>query len=250
MKINNDVLQGSPEWFQARAGLVTASEIDALVSPTGKIRESDGVETYLAQKLAEKWLGGPLPAAGSFAMEQGSILEERAVPYYEIMHPGEKIERVGFVTTDDGKVGCSPDGVFADSPNGIEIKCPRIDTHLKYLLAGALPKDYVLQVQSSMWVTGAKEWTFMSYCDRTPALSLILKVKKDPKIHDQISQALDMFLPRLDAAYKHLIELNGGKEPVRAAPKAPIPSHLEGSMHSTGKAISEIPEIGDDEGSI
>ena len=53
-------------------------------------------KTYVAQKLAEKWFGGPLMSGSgsTFAMDQGSILEETAIPWYEFEF-STPITRVG-----------------------------------------------------------------------------------------------------------------------------------------------------------
>ena len=111
MKIH-EAAQGTQAWLEARAGIPTASEFDALITPLWKIRTGEGVTSYIARKLAEKW-GGPLPSFGgsgqiSWAMEQGQILETEVIPWYEY-ETGEQIQRVGFITTDDEKAGCSPD---------------------------------------------------------------------------------------------------------------------------------------------
>ena len=49
--------QGTTEWFAARCGLVTASEVDALVTPKFAIRKGAGVDSYVCKKVAEKLLG-------------------------------------------------------------------------------------------------------------------------------------------------------------------------------------------------
>ena len=72
MKIHN-VQQGSVDWSILRAGKVTASELDALVSPLGKVRTGEGPKTYLHKKVAEAWLGGPLPSLNVWDLEQGKI---------------------------------------------------------------------------------------------------------------------------------------------------------------------------------
>jgi hypothetical protein len=123
---------------------------------------------------------------------------------------------VGFVLADDGTVGCSPDGMFDDSNEGAEIKCPALHTQVKYLLAGELPAEYMPQVQASMLVTGAERWTFLSYCPKLPAL--VLTIERNEAVLETMQKALDAFNERLDAGYARLIELNGG-EPTRAAPK-------------------------------
>lgn len=207
MIIHDDIEQNSVDWSILRSGKITASEIDALISPTGKVRDSEGVETYLNQKLCELWTGGPLIALqGIFDMDQGRILEERAKPAFTV-HTGIEIRNVAFIETDDHRAGCSPDAMIGDN-GGCEIKCPRLETHIGYLRAQILPKQYIAQVQFSMWVTGFKEWHFFSYHRSLPPLHLV--IQREHRFQDAIAVALDMFLDRLDNAYESLVRLNGG----------------------------------------
>lgn len=206
MKIIN-VEQNTPEWFEARMGIPTASEFDALVTPLWKVRTGAGVDSYLARKLAERWRGEPMPSfEGGGQMEQGKIREGEARPWYEF-DSGRTIRTVGFVTTDDGKAGCSPDGMFDDG-TGIEIKCPEHPTHVRYLLDGSLPADYRAQVQGSMYVTGANTWTFLSYARGFPPL--LLTIQSDPIAQEAIAEAVTAFNERLDKGWSRLCELNGG----------------------------------------
>lgn len=211
MKIHTEYAQGSEAWLFARAGIPTASEWDALVSP-GKleIRTGEIPKTYLAQKVAERWYG-PLPQPPVFAMEQGNILEERAIPWYEFTY-GKPVERVGFITSDDERIGCSPDGWFEDG-TGIEVKCPQLVTHTKYVLDGKLPAEYRLQVQGSMLVTGAPSWVFLSYHNSMP--KLVLTIERDEKCIAVLREALGQFLEKLAVAFNRLCELNGGPPPKR-----------------------------------
>lgn len=210
--------QQSVEWMVARAGLPTASEFDNLVTPKFKVKTGQGVETYLHKKLAEAWIGGPIASLNVFDVEQGRILEEEALPWYELAYD-TTIKRVGLVTTDDGRAGCSPDGMFEDG-TGIEIKCPAIHTHVGYLLDGTLPEDYGPQVHGSMFVTGAKRWTFLSYRRKLPAL--VLTIERDEKIQEAIAESVAGFLKRFDEAMAQLIEINGGP-PQRAKLKPARP---------------------------
>ena len=147
-------------------------------------------------------------------MDAGTILEEEALPWFEWEFQ-LKVERPGFITTDDGLVGCSPDGWIAGF-RGVEIKCPAPDTHVKYLLAGECPDDYKAQVQGSMWVTGVAQWTFLSYRRRFP--QLVLTVERDEAMQQAITDALAAFLAKFEAGKKRLIELNGGP-PKRYTPQ-------------------------------
>lgn len=193
-------------------GRPTASEFDSLVTPLWKVKEGQAVDAYVAYKLAERWRNAPIQSfAGTGMMEQGKLREEQAVPFYENFYSVD-VTRVGFITTDDGKCGCSPDGMFEDG-TGIEVKCPEPQKHVAYLLAGECPKEYRHQVQGSMFVTGAKVWRFMSYCRDFPPF--VITVERDPAAMRAIGDALADFYDKFDAGWETLLEANGGDEPVR-----------------------------------
>lgn len=202
--------QGSQAWIEARCAIPTASEFDSLVTPLFKIKEGEGPKTYLYRKIAEKW-GGPLPSFSSFATEQGHLLEEEArrEARFEL---GEDVREVGLCLTDDGRYGCSPDGLIGES-GGVEIKAPSAPTHLEYLLTGTLPKEYAAQVHGAMLVTGRPWWKFMSYRRGYP--SLILKIERDERFQEILRVALEAFTGTFDRAWDRLIELNGGPPPKR-----------------------------------
>ncbi len=214
MKIHQDVSQGSLEWLLLRAGRITASEADALVTPLGKIKDGEGVNTYLTQKLVELWTGGPLPSLqGVFDVEQGSLLEERARPAFTI-HTGIEVTTAAFIESDDGRCGCSPDAMIGET-SGVEIKCPTMPIHIGYLLAGKLPKAYSVQCQFSMWVTGFHTWHFFSYNRAFPPLHLV--ISRDDNFQRAISAAVEDFITLLDTSMKRLEDLNGGP-PKRVTP--------------------------------
>jgi hypothetical protein len=205
-KIFRDLVQGSADWMRARAGLPTASEFCELLTPEFKPREGETPKKYLATKLAERWLGGPLPGFSSWATEQGTLREDEAIPFFE-MTRNVDVQRVGFVTTDDGRAGCSPDGLIGED-NGLEVKCPEPTQHVSYLLSGELPKQYRCQVYGSMWITGRPRWTFLSYAVGFP--KLVLTVEWDQGIIERIQETVDEFCARLDKAFERLCEINGG----------------------------------------
>ena len=212
MKVNREIQQGSLDWMELRAGIVTASEADQIVTPKFKIRTGEMVRTLLATKLAEKWLG-PLPAFGSWATEQGQLLEETAIPAYELEY-GEQVEKVGFITADDGRSGCSPDGLLPAC--GIEIKSLQPVHHVKCLMDGALPDEYAAQVHFSMLVTGFERWKLFLYSRRFP--HMLLTIERDEKIQETLHEALADFLLDFDLEWARLCEKNGGPPPPRVAP--------------------------------
>lgn len=209
MKIHTEFQQSSLEWLTARAGVVTASEMDNLLTPEFKIRKGEMPRTYLYKKLAEKWRGGAIPGAMSLEMEFGNILEQECIPAFEF-ETGEQVARVALITSDDGSVGCSPDGVLGGVV-GFEAKCPRVETHLKYLMEGTVPKDYLVQVHASLYVTGWQEWRFVSYSRGCPLL--IRTVMRDEKIIAAIHAAVEPFLAMLETKMQRLEEMAGHKRP-------------------------------------
>ena len=209
MRIFDTFDQGSLEWQAVRAGVVTASAADALFTPKFAIKEGKAVDTYLSEVLAEKWLGAALPNFLSRAMEDGHIIEAQARSTYQFIH-SEEIRQVAFIGSDDMSIGCSPDGIIGKD-KGFELKCPQADTHVKYLLANKVPDEYIVQVHFSMFVTGFKEWVFMSY--RHGFHDFIKVVDRDEKIIETIHDGVDDFLVRLKLAYDCLVALNDGEPP-------------------------------------
>lgn len=209
MKLHTEFQQGSYEWHMAHVGIPTAGSFDQLVTPGFEIRKGEMPKTYLAKKLAEAWQNGPLPGFGSFFTEQGQLLEQEAIPFFEFQY-GQKIDRVGFCTTDDGRIGCSPDGLIGDD-SGIEIKCPAAETQVRYLLAGKLPDIYGPQVHGAMFVTGKPSWKFLSYRRNFP--TLLLEIERDQEKIEIIEEALRRFLFQFDLAMMRLQEINGGPPP-------------------------------------
>lgn len=211
--------QGSPEWLAARLGVVTASEVGALVSPLGKVRTGDGPRSYLYKKLAERILGVPTSEFTSFGMEQGVIVEGEARAWFAFEH-NTPVSEVGFCTSDDGRIGFSPDGLIGDA-GGIEIKSPQPAKHIEYLLNGVVPDDYVLQVQFSLYVSRRAWWKFLSYSRQFPAL--VIHVEPDPKLQDAIRSALEVFGHAFDGALAKLNALKSAHEdPKRLAYEAKI----------------------------
>lgn len=204
--------QGSPEWKKARLGIVTASEMDSLVSPEGKVRTGAGVETYLYKKVCERVLGFA-PDFGSFAMEQGVILETEARPWYAFTND-ETVIQAGFCLSDCGRIGASPDGLVGED-GGLEIKCLQPPHSLEVLLKNEVPKEHVIQVQTSLYVTRRKWWDFLSYSRQFPAV--VIRCYPEPKLQAAIKEATDAFNVKFDAACAKIKAMKDAENAVRQA---------------------------------
>ena len=202
MKIH-DCEQGTLEWTKLHFGIPTASGLDNLITPEFELRKGETPKTYIYKKVAEKLQGRPLIdlSASSFMLEQGMIVEEEARPWYALEYD-KHVRQVGFITTDDGRFGCSPDGLIEGEDCGLEIKSPAAHTHVKYLVNGVLPREYVAQVYGSMFVTGFKKWIFVSYRRGFPAL--VLEIHSDLCAMTQIEFAVHCFHKDFDNAMQRI----------------------------------------------
>lgn len=186
--IKVDVEQMSPEWYELRAGIPTASSFDKIFTSTGKPSAQSGA--YMNTLLAEWLTGEKQSIKQSDWMTRGIELESEACSAYEFVTDAE-VEHVGLVFRDEDRlVSCSPDGLMEDK--GLEIKCPAPGTHVGYLMSGKLPTNYIPQVQGSMWVTGLESWDFVSYCPGVKPV--IITVERNEKLHKAIDNIMAEFL--------------------------------------------------------
>lgn len=166
MKIHN-FEQRSPEWFAARAGVLTASNFK-----TARERLKNGEFSAAAKKLAaklaiERIAGEPQgDTFVNYAMRRGTELEPEAIDAY-MFAQGVSVTQVGFVTTDCGTYGASPDGFVGDTA-GIEVKCPIECERVIDLVINRNHQDYLDQVQGNLWITERETWDLVIY---TPQLS-------------------------------------------------------------------------------
>jgi len=190
MKIIN-CEQRSPEWFQCRCGVPSASSFDQIVTMKGE--PSKQREKYMFRLAGERITGLQEETYQNAAMLRGVEMEAEARMFYELI-TGNIVEQVGFCISDSG-AGCSPDGMVGDD-GLIEIKCPIMSTHVGYLLDNKLPSDYFQQTQGQLFVTGRKWVDFVSYY---PAMKpLIVRVERDEVFITKFGVELEKFIVELE----------------------------------------------------
>lgn len=157
LTIHTELEQGSDEWLAARCGIITASVIGKLITPsTLKPANNDTSRGVLHTLAAERITGHVEYVHPSFDMIRGTEDEPfaRAV-YAEHYAP---VEEVGFMTleTEQYKIGYSPDGLVGED-GLIEIKSRKPHSHLATILSGRPPAYNMAQMQTGMFVSG-REW--------------------------------------------------------------------------------------------
>jgi hypothetical protein len=127
-------------------------------------------------------------------MERGRQLEPEALGWLS-MTLDVDIEQIGFIISDCGRFGCSPDGMIGGNC-GLEIKVPKPSTHASWLHEGGLPESCKCQVHGGMAVSGLSRWSFLSYQPRAIALPpLVVHVERDD-FTDKLMAALEGFWDR------------------------------------------------------
>lgn len=166
--------QGSPGWFAARAGVITASMFSAvrkrLKTGPNKGDHSAEAKNYAFRLACERIANAPLTddTFETYAMRRGREMEEECRRRHE-SDIGQIVDLAGFVTTEDRKFGCSADSLI-EPDGGAEYKCFYAPDKVRPILAEDDWGDIMDQVQGCMWVTG-REWWDM--CLLFPALDCI-----------------------------------------------------------------------------
>ncbi len=180
-----ELIQGSPEWFAARCGLVTASRVADVVART-KTGWSASRVNYMAQLVAERLTGNVAESFTSAAMQWGTETEPAAREAYSFYHDSE-VEQAGFVAHPSiAEAGASPDGLVGTA-GLIEIKCPNTATHIDTLLGQEVPGNYLTQIQWQLACTGREWCDFVSFDPRMPE-AMRLFVKRVPRDDERIAE--------------------------------------------------------------
>ena len=200
-----DLVQGSESWLAARAGKVTASRIADVMAKI-KTGEAAARRDYKAQLIAEILTGRPQEDGYINAeMQFGIDTEPLARAAYEA-DTGDLVEQVGLVlhpTID--RAAASPDGLVSDS-GLVEIKCPKVATHLTYLLDGVAPSKYQPQMLFQM-ACCEREWCdFASFRpDLPPALQLFtVRFPRDDARIKAMEDEVKAFLAEVDGLLARL----------------------------------------------
>lgn len=205
---HHDIQQGSEEWIALRCGLLTASEMKLILTPTLKMASNDKERTHLYELLSQRITQRVKPHYESQDMIRGHAEEAEARYLYDTHYA--KVETCGFITNDRWgfTLGASPDGLVG--ANGmIEAKSRDAKYQVETLCARAVPSEHVIQCQALLLIS-EREWLdFLSYSNGMPMYAL--QVEPDPVVQEAIIEAATAFEARLNAKFEEYIAcLNSG----------------------------------------
>lgn len=205
MKYHTDLIQGSDEWLAARRGILTASEMKLIVTPTLKAASNDKERAHLYELTAQNISGYVEPHYVSDDMLRGQTDEvEARIKYEEKFAP---VKDMGFITNDKWgfTLGYSPDGLVGDR-GAIECKSRRQKFQIETILKGEVPEEYMIQIQTGILVAELDWIDFVSYSGGLPMKTI--RVFPDTKYQDAIIDAARVFYDKMGAfikQYQHIV---------------------------------------------
>lgn len=198
IKYYKEVVQGSDEWFALRCGILTASEVNKILTPTLKIANNDETRSHAYELLAQRITKYVEPTYIGDDMVRGHTEEVLAkIAYSEKYEP---ITEMGFITNDEYgfPFGFSPDGLVCDD-GMVECKSRKQKFQIETILAQGMPQNSkincMLQIQSGLLVTKRKWCDFLSYHGGLPMVAY--RIYPIPEIQEAIIQAGQEFENKL-----------------------------------------------------
>lgn len=185
-----NLIQGSDEWLCSRRGLITASEMSKVLTPTLKIADNADTRSHVYELAAQRITGYTEPTYFGDEMLRGVTEEPLARQlYHDNFNP---VTECGFITNDDHgfTIGYSPDGLVGDD-GLIEIKSRRQKFQVQSIVEGEVPKEHVLQIQTGLLVTGRKWCDYVPYHGGMPLWPI--RAYPDEAIHEAIIAACGAF---------------------------------------------------------
>ena len=190
LTIYPELEQGSEAWHEARCGLMTASELSLILTPTLKISDNENTRKHVYELAAQRLTGYVEPSYIGDNMLRGWSDEIRARDLYsERIAP---VVEVGGMVRDFGtfKLWCSPDGLVGDD-GGLEVKSRVQKYQVQMFSEWKLPQEHSLQVHGALFVSERNWWDYMSYSGGM--YTAPFRVEPDMTIQNAIKSACEAF---------------------------------------------------------
>jgi hypothetical protein len=196
--------QNSPEWYQARCGIITASQLDKILPAK---RGNDLTRArYMRTLAAEIITGAPGENFTTPAMERGHAMQGEAEIAYLLTADPETWMHVGFLFNEKLGLGCSPDALI-DNDGVLEVKTKRGDILVDVLLRDEVPAEHIPQCQGLCWIA-EKAWVdLVCYWPGLPLF--VRRVHRDESYIKMLATEVSRFKAELDEMVTHIEQYNG-----------------------------------------
>lgn len=185
--------QGSADWYAARAGKVTASELHTVLAKGKDGGASVTRRAYMLRLAGEIITGQCAETYSNGHMERGKAMEAEARERYAFEHDADP-QLVGFI--ENGRKGCSPDALL-DANGLLEIKTKEPHRLIECLLRDSFPPEHRAQCQGALWIA-EREWIDLAIY--WPGMPLTVhRAYRDEAYIKALAEAVDAFNAELDA---------------------------------------------------
>lgn len=187
---HTDIEQGSDEWLDLRRGILCASEVKHILTPTLKIADNEKTRSHVWEIAAQRISGYTEPTYIGDAMLRGRDDEVTARDLYSEKYA--TVTEVGFVTSNalGFTIGYSPDGLVGDD-GLIEVKSRVQKYQVQTIVENVPPDEFMLQLQTGLFVTGRKWIDFISYSGGLEMVTM--RVLPDERYQTAIREAALLF---------------------------------------------------------
>lgn len=199
-----EALAGTPNWFAARRGMLTASRVADALAVLKNGKPSEARRKLLFDLLAERMTGLAVEHHVTPAMQWGLDNQAAAIAAYEA-ETGELVGPELFVLHPEiDWFGATPDGLVG-SDGLIEVKCPTSPKFLAWKLAGEVPDEHKPQMLAQLACTGRQWVDFVAFDPRVKSGQLFIRRFQPERAEvERIEAGAREFLAELEAMSKQL----------------------------------------------
>jgi hypothetical protein len=198
VRYHPNVVQGSTEWMAMRCGVLTASNMKLILTPTLKAASNEKERAHLFELMSQRITGYVEDGYTSDDMYRGHEDEiDARIKYQENYGP---VEDCGFITNDKWgfTLGYSPDGLI-NKDGQIEAKSRKhkfqVETILQHVAPQTIPPEFEIQVQTGLLVSERAWCDFITYSAGLPMATI--RAFPNPDIQAAIVDAAADFERRL-----------------------------------------------------
>lgn len=189
LKLYTDLDQGTEGWLAARCGILTASTIGNLLTPTCTGIANNKASERLANEIAFQRINRICdPNVNAYAFQRGHEDEmEAKILYSQNVAP---VSEVGFMTEDRWgfTLGYSPDGLIGED-GLIECKSRLSGFQMDTICSQQVPVEYMAQIQTGLLVSGREWLDFISFPAMGGGKMLVKRVYPDLDMQDLLIRA-------------------------------------------------------------
>lgn len=197
VKYYSEVEQGSDLWHMLRCGILTASEVKNILTPTLRKANNDKSKLFFCELLAQRITNYVEPQYINDDMLRGHQDEIYAKEIYNEKYG--KLSECGFITNSKWgfTLGYSPDGLVGEE-GLVEIKSRCQKYQIQSILNDEVPEEHIMQLQTGMLVS-ERDWIdYISYCGGLPMY--VKRVYADKGVQKLIIEAVTEFESNLKQA--------------------------------------------------